>query len=162
MGQLVDDITTLTRLEDPDALHLETFASEELIREVAAKAAPLLDGRLSLELADEGPVTADRHRMHQALLGLLSNAAAHAGATARVRLRSEREPTAWRFDVSDDGVGLGGIDRATLFQPFMHGPGSEGTGLGLALVRSIARAHGGDAGVDEPASGTTFWIRLPR
>jgi signal transduction histidine kinase len=59
-------------------------------------------------------------------------------------------------------VGLSDVDRATLFQPFIHGPGSEGSGLGLALVRSIAKAHGGDAGVEEPPAGVTFWIRIPR
>ena len=162
MGRLVEDITTLTRLEDPDALHLERFTTEDLLREVAAKAEPLLDGRLSVELEDRGAIEADRHRLHQALLGLLSNAAAHAGATARVTLRSASEPTGWRFDVSDDGVGLGAMDRTALFQPFMHGPASEGTGLGLALVQRIARAHGGDAGVEEPRGRATFWIRIPR
>jgi signal transduction histidine kinase len=162
MGRLVEDITTLTRLEDADALHLETFAAEELLREIAAKAEPLLDGRLSVEPVDEGGIRADRHRLHQALLGLISNAADHAGAGARVTLRSAREPEAWRFDVADDGIGLAGVDRATLFQPFIHGPRSEGTGLGLALVQRIARAHGGEAGVEEPAAGATFWIRIPR
>jgi signal transduction histidine kinase len=162
MGRLVEDITTLTRLEDPDALHLETFAAEDLLREVSAKAEPLLDGRLSVEPVEHDMITADRHRLHQALLGLLANAAAHAGMEAKVVLRSSREPAGWRFDVADDGIGLGGVDRATLFQPFIHGPGSAGTGLGLALVRSIARAHGGDAGVEEPPTGATFWIRIPR
>jgi signal transduction histidine kinase len=84
-----------------------------------------------------------------------------------VTLRSEREPDGWRFVVADDGVGVQGVESAALFQPFMHGPESEGTGLGLALVQRIARAHGGDAGVDEPLSpgpdrsGATFWIRIP-
>jgi signal transduction histidine kinase len=167
MGRLVEDITTLTRLEDADALHRERFTAQELLRDVAAKAEPLLDGRLSIESVVDGALLADRHRLHQALLGLLSNAAAHAGASARVTLRSEREPDGWRFVVADDGVGVQGVDSAALFQPFMHGPESEGTGLGLALVQRIARAHGGDAGVDEPLSpgpdrsGATFWIRIP-
>ncbi|HEX6401240.1 MAG TPA: HAMP domain-containing sensor histidine kinase, partial [Actinomycetota bacterium] len=171
MGRLVEDITTLTRLEDPDALQRETFAIDDLVHEVAAKAEPLLDGRLSVDVGgggggDPGTITGDRHRLHQALLGLLSNAADHAGPDARVTLRARRESSSWRFDVADDGVGLDGVDRATLFQPFMHGPGSEGTGLGLALVRAIARAHGGDAGLAEPVattpSGASFWVRIPR
>ena len=161
MGRLVEDITTLTRLEDPGGLHVETFAADDLIREVSAKAGPLLDGRLSVEAVDEGRIRADRQRLNQALLGLLSNASVHAGDRATVTLRSVREAGAWRFEVADDGVGLGDVDRSTLFQPFMQGPDSEGTGLGLALVQRIARAHGGEAGVDEPSVGTVFWIRIP-
>jgi signal transduction histidine kinase len=167
MGRLVEDITMLTRLEDADALHHEEFTTQELLRDVAAKAEPLLNGRLSVESAEDGLLKADRHRLHQALLGLLSNAAAHAGARARVTLRSERQPDGWRFFVADDGVGVHGVDSAALFQPFMHGPESEGTGLGLALVQRIARAHGGEAGVEETISpgtdrsGATFWIRIP-
>jgi signal transduction histidine kinase len=163
MGRLVDDITQLTRLEDRDALRLETFEAEALLHDVAAKAEPLLDGRLSVERVDAGTITADRHRLHQALLGLLSNAARHAGPGAHVTIRARREPDGWRFDVADDGVGLDGVDRSTLFQPFIHGPTSEGTGLGLALVRGIARAHGGDTGVEDgEGPGARFWIRIPR
>lgn len=164
MGRLVDDITTLTRLEDPDALHRETFPVGALVRDVAAKAEPLLNGRLSIEPAGGGEITADRHRLHQALLGLLTNAAHHAGPDARVTLRARPEPRSWRFDVTDDGIGLGGVDRSTLFQPFMPGPASEGSGLGLALVHGISRAHGGDAGFEErgESSGATFWVRIPR
>ncbi|HET9672405.1 MAG TPA: HAMP domain-containing sensor histidine kinase [Actinomycetota bacterium] len=161
MGRLVEDITTLTRLEDPDALQRETFPVDALIREVAAKAAPLLDGRLTIQSAG-GAITADRHRLHQALLGLLSNAAHHAGPAASVSLRAVEEPGAWRFEVADDGIGLDGVDRSILFQPFVHGPTSDGSGLGLALVRGIATAHGGEAGVGAPTSGATFWVRIPR
>jgi signal transduction histidine kinase len=163
MGRLVDDITTLTRLEDADALRIETFPADVLVREVAAKAEPLLDGRLAVEPIAAGELTADRHRLHQALLGLLANAAQHAGEKARVTLSSRAADDVWTFEVADDGVGLPGIDRGTLFQPFIHGPGSEGTGLGLALVQRIARAHGGEAGArDGDTGGATFWLRIPR
>jgi signal transduction histidine kinase len=163
MGRLVDDITTLTRLEDPDALQLETFPADTLVQEVAAKATPLLDGRLSVDHVDAGLVRADRQRLNQALLGFVSNAARHAGPGAHVTLRARREPVSWRFDVADDGIGLDGVDPTTLFQPFIHGPGSRGTGLGLALARGIARAHGGHSGVErDDAPGARFWIRIPR
>ena len=168
MGRLVDDITTLTRLEDPAALRIETFGAGELLREVAAKAEPLLDGRLSLDHGSDDRIRGDRQRLTQALLGLLSNAALHAGPDAKVVLRSRPSPEGWRFEVADDGAGLGSVDRASLFQPFVHGPGSTGTGLGLALVQAIARAHGGEAGVADPQDrsgggpGATFWIEIRR
>ena len=166
MGRLVQDITTLTRLEDPDGLKKEPIEVRELLAEVSAKAAPLLDGRLGVEGDADGRVRADRQRLNQALLGMLDNAATHAGPDARVRMRAVREPGAWRFEVEDEGVGIAALDTATLFQPFTHGPDSEGSGLGLAIVRSIARAHGGDAGGRPRRSGAadagaTFWFRIP-
>ncbi len=166
MGRLVQDITTLTRLEDPDALRTEVIDVAQLLAEVSVKAEPLLDGRLRVEEGDAGRVSADRHRLNQALLGMLDNAATHAGADARVFIRAVQEPGGWRFEVADDGVGFVGVDPAGLFQPFIHGPDSEGTGLGLAIVRSIARAHGGEAGARSRSAGTghagaTFWIRIP-
>ena len=128
-GRLVEDITTLTRLEDAGALQLERFATDELpLRQVAAKAEPLLDGRLSLELRDRGRGReTDRQRLQQALLGLLSNAAVHAGSQARVTLRSSGRPNGWRFDVADDRVGLGSIDRRCSSNPSC-GPTSRARG----------------------------------
>jgi signal transduction histidine kinase len=162
MGRLVDDMTTLTRLEDPSALRLERIDVSDLVEEIASKAEPLLDGRLRLCPPPPGEFKADRQRLTQALLNMLNNAAVHGGANARVELRAIGERNAWRFEVADDGRGLGSNDLDAMFDPFRHHPQSPGTGLGLAIVRAIARAHGGAAGAERnEKAGAVFWIRVP-
>jgi signal transduction histidine kinase len=164
MGRLVDDITTLTRLEDPSALERESFDVSELVHEIATKAEPLLDGRLRLGPTSAGALRADRQRLTQALLNMLDNAAVHAGQDASVELRAIGNRAWWRFEVADQGNGLDVDDVNELFEPFRHRPSSPGSGLGLAIVRAIARAHGGTAGVDvggKDRAGAVFWIRVP-
>jgi signal transduction histidine kinase len=162
MGRLVDDMATLTQLEDPSALRPERIDVRDLIGEIATKAAPLLDGRLKVGPTPTGVLRGDRQRLTQALLNMLDNAAVHAGAEARVELRAIGEHRAWRFEVADEGPGLGFGDTDEMFEPFRHDPGSPGSGLGLATVRAIARAHGGTAGArDNRRAGAVFWIRIP-
>lgn len=65
--------------------------------------------------------------------------------------------------MEDHGPGLRHGREDEAFERFVHGPASRGSGLGLAVVRSIARGHGGEAGVDNhPGKGATFWILIPR
>ena len=163
MGLLVEDMTTLARLEDPDQLHLERVELGPFLSDLAAKASPLLDGRLKVEdPAAEATVSADRLRLTQALLNLLNNAALHGRGREPVALRVEREPRAWRFEVADRGGGIPEGWASSVFEPFRAGPHSTGLGLGLAIVRRIAEAHGGSVGLDNDLGrGATFWIRLP-
>ena len=81
----------------------------------------------------------------------------------RSRPAARRARAAWR----DTGVGIDAAERERIFEPYHRvraasprtGPGA---GLGLALAREIARAHGGDVGVEsEPGKGSTFTVRLP-
>jgi signal transduction histidine kinase len=164
MGRLVDDLTTLVRTEDEGFLKLEPVDVGRFIRDIAAKASPLLGDRLRVEeVPADGLVKADPQRLAQALLNLLANAAQHGDGPGAVRLRVKQEPRWWRFEVVDEGGGVPSQLALMLFEPFRHGPSSTGTGLGLAIVRGIAEAHEGQAGVDNnPGRGATFWIRLPR
>ena len=156
MGRLVEDVTTLTRLEDPSALRREAIAVPALLGEIADKSRPLLDMPLRVASPPAGSVTADRDRLTQALLNLLANASQH-GSGSDVELRATREPDAWRFVVADDGRGVDAQMVHTLFEPFAHDPRSDGSGLGLAIVRAIARAHGGTVGGGStPPSGAEF------
>ena len=106
---------------------------------------------------------ADPDRLEQALVNLLQNAAAHTPDGTPVDLRAEESRKAWTFAVEDHGDGLESGYEEEAFERFVHGPASRGSGLGLAVVRSIARGHGGEAGVENhPGRGATFWIQIPR
>ncbi len=78
-------------------------------------------------------------------------------------LRAVDEEDAWRFEVADEGGGVPAGHEDAVFEPFYRAtPGSAGSGLGLALVRTVAGAHGGSAGiVNRPGRGVTFWVRVP-
>jgi len=165
MGRIVEDMTTLARVEDPEFVHKEPVRADRFLTEVASKAIPLLDRRLQLSPLPAGAVVqADAQRLTQALINLLQNAAVHGRNGHRVDLGLVEEPRAWRFEVRDEGGGLPPGREAELFRPFARaGTSTGGRGLGLAIVRGIAEAHGGSAGVENrPGEGATFWLRVPR
>ena len=95
------------------------------------------------------------------MANLLDNALRYGGAD--VELTAESRDGAVRLHVRDDGPGLP-ADLAA-FERFTRGDGARGrggSGLGLALVAAIARAHGGEAGAaDRPGGGADVWIELP-
>jgi signal transduction histidine kinase len=164
MGRIVEDMTTLARVDDPEFLRLEAVQLERFFGDLATKAEPLLNGRLNIQDSPAGAVIhADPQRLTQALINLLQNASVHS-RSRDVDLRLASEPNGWRFEVTDRGRGLPPGEEELVFQPFRRGNGSApGSGLGLAIVRGIAEAHGGSAGVENrPGEGATFWMRMPR
>jgi signal transduction histidine kinase len=164
MGRIIDDINTLVRAEDPGFLRREPVPLDRFIREVAAKAAPLMNGRLRVvDPLAAPPIQADPQRLTQALLNLLQNAAVHTNHDSRIDLRVESLSGGWRFEVEDRGGGVPTELEPILFEPFTRAdPKADGMGLGLAIVRTIAEAHGGSVGViNEQGVGATFWLNIP-
>lgn len=163
MGRLVDDITTVVRGDDPSYLRKEPVPLVPFSQQVASKVKPFLNGRLTVASPPAmSEARADPRRLEQALVNLLHNAAVHTPPGTQVELRIRPSHRAWRFEVEDHGPGLRPGHEQAAFERFVHGPASRGSGLGLPVVRSIARAHGGEAGVDNrPGEGATFWIRIP-
>jgi signal transduction histidine kinase len=165
MARLVEDLTTLARVDDRSQLRVEPLPLDSFVSGIANKAGALLGARLRVESEVTGQtLRADPQRLTQALLNLMRNAAEHARGDRPVLFRVQAEPSSWRFEVADEGGGLAPGDEQVAFEPFRTGlPGAGGTGLGLSIVRGIAKAHGGQAGViNRPGQGATFWIRIPR
>jgi signal transduction histidine kinase len=164
MSRLVDDITIAVRGDDPSFLRKQSVEIEDLVIRVARKVQPFLNGRLRVEPVErDAVVEADPDRLEQALVNLLQNAAVHTPDGTPVDLRAVQARKAWMFAVEDHGDGLESGHEEEAFERFVHGPTSRGSGLGLAVVRSIARGHGGEAGVENhPGRGATFWILIPR
>jgi signal transduction histidine kinase len=164
MGRLVEDLTTLARMDDPALLRMESLPLGSFLTSITTKAEPILGDRLLPE-SDIGDMTlrADPQRLTQALLNLLRNAAEHARGDRPVRFRVGAESSSWRFEVADEGGGLPPGDEQVVFEPFSTGSSpTGGTGLGLSIVRGIARAHSGESGVvNRPGRGATFWITIP-
>lgn len=171
---MVNRLIDLSRLQS-DGLHMErvAFNPRDVLADVQAAAATLAR-RKGVELrADIAPnvppaVLGSPTRLAQALLEYVDNALRHT-AHGRVVLSAQVLGTDarghhLRFAVSDTGQGIDPQAQSRLFLPFSPGDGSlrrkaGGMGNGLAIVRAIARAMGGDAGVDSaPSEGSTFWL----
>jgi signal transduction histidine kinase len=151
----------------PNALQRAPTSVAELVEETVstfrgerAQCPPValeLDGGLP-------PIAADRFRLGQALLNLLHNAATHARGLTGITVRAHRQDNGAgdgvRISVADDGVGVPTTLRARIFDPFVTS--GAGAGLGLAIVRRILRAHGGEVHVEPGAlRGTVFHLDLP-
>jgi signal transduction histidine kinase len=80
-----------------------------------------------------------------------------------VTLSAEPVTGGWRFEVADEGGGVPAGQEDAVFEPFYRASSIPGRpGLGLALVRSVAEAHGGSTGIlNRPGVGATFWLRVP-
>jgi signal transduction histidine kinase len=102
-------------------------------------------------------------RIEQALLNLVDNALRHGNGS--VRIETARAGDDVELHVVDDGPGFPDGFAAAAFDRFTRGErgrSGEGAGLGLAIVRAIAEAHGGRAGATNmPAGGADVWISLP-
>jgi signal transduction histidine kinase len=102
----------------------------------------------------------DTEQMHRALDNLILNAIESTPAGGMTEVQSERRNGTLAFCVCDTGAGVPHEIRERLFEPFVTGR-SEGTGLGLAVVREIARAHGGEARYVPTNQGAKFEIEIP-
>ena len=170
---LIDTILDISKVEAGRMdLQLESVALGELIEGcVAIVQAQASQKNITLEAECELPqaqVTADRTRLKQIAYNLLSNAVkfTHDGGHVSVRTHIGRQQV--RVEVQDNGVGIKPEDQGRIFEEFWQAvaaPGrqSEGTGLGLALVRRLVELHGGTVGLQSsPGKGSCFTVSLPR
>ncbi len=116
-----------------------------------------------LEHTENAPVDVDAIGMRRVLDNLIENAVKY-GTQARVRLFREGDSAV--AEISDRGPGIADDDLARVFQPFYRTPdarasGAAGSGLGLAVCRSIARAHGGDVELRPGPHGLVAQLRVP-
>jgi two-component system OmpR family sensor kinase len=170
MGILVEDLLLVTRLDDGRPLERIPVALDDLAEE-AVDAARVVepDRSLSFEFAERPLVVAgDRDRLRQALDNLLANVRQHTPAGAPALLSLSAIDNQVVLTVEDTGPGVPDSERERIFDRFFRpdtrrGRERGGAGLGLAIVRSIITAHGGEISV-RPARphGSIFEIRLPR
>jgi two-component system sensor histidine kinase FlrB len=162
LEQLVNDMLSFARGGRAGA---ETVALEGLVTEAAQSLDPLLESwqaTLAINMAPGLTLQGDR----QALLGVLQNLitnAVQAGAPGQqVRLEVRDESDTVVMEIIDSGRGMPGSEQARIFEPFFT-TRSQGTGLGLSVVRNTIDAHRGTIEIDSVENhGTTFRIRLPR
>lgn len=115
-------------------------------------------------LPSEVVVLADPEMLARAFTNILENAAVHAGHDTAIRIEARREANAVRLTFTDSGPGFPASLLPTAFQRFRRGDVSRsrgGAGLGLSIVASIVRLHGGTVEVGNAAVGAVVQLRLP-
>jgi CheY-like chemotaxis protein len=171
---LINEVLEISRIEAGSLpLSLEPVAVSEALAEAIDLMRPLAAQR-ALDLTASGLpdpdcyVVADRQRLKQVLLNLLTNAVKYTPTGGRVTLSCAlKDDDNLRISVSDTGPGIPADKVSRLFTPFER-LGAEqsdiqGTGLGLALCQRLMHAMQGTIGVQSnTGEGSTFWIELPR
>jgi signal transduction histidine kinase len=173
IDQLIEDILTTARL---DTEHAKLQRRPARLAELAERAAQRFTARhpkrkLETEVIADREIECDPVLLRRAIDNLLDNAAKYSDPGTAVRLAVDEAdgpagPRA-RFAITDRGIGMSAEDLERAFTPFWRADSSRtrrtgGVGLGLALARRIARAHGGDVTLESaPGRGTTAHIDVP-
>jgi two-component system, OmpR family, sensor kinase len=166
--RLVDDLLLLAKAEQTEFLQVEPIELPEYVRELWDGMSLIAARRFELGKMAHGVLNADPDRLAQALRNLIVNAIEHtAEREGLVRLDVEDIGEGWVcFVVEDDGRGIDRQERERVFDRFhrtdtARDRASGGAGLGLAIVRAIARAHGGRvAATKGRAGGARIELRL--
>jgi signal transduction histidine kinase len=175
LGEVVDDLLASASMA-ADGLpsdRIDAFALAEAVRDSMAEHAASAGVRLLAERDNSGStadlaVIGSATALRRAVTSLVDNALAHEHDGGSIVIRVARRGPDVVIDVRDDGVGVDPDAVETLFTRFSHGQshtssaGRERYGIGLALVRETALAHGGEIGVAQtPGGGATFTLTLP-
>lgn len=166
---MVNDLLDLSRLEAGKIkLFRELVAVRDLVRDAERTLRPLLEKKgltLQTELSADLPlVEVDPLRITQVILNLLGNAIKFTPEGGRVRVTARPDGDDLEVSVSDTGVGIAPEDQERIFEAFRQAGASrpEGSGLGLALARSLVEMHGGRIWLESRVGkGTTFRFTLP-
>ncbi|RAM35886.1 sensor histidine kinase [Arthrobacter globiformis] len=189
MQVLVDDLLLLARSGRPDFVTPAWVEADDLLEDVLNRVRVLGERQWRLEARPGGLIRADRRRLTQALEQLAANAVNHTSESDQIsvggawveddggapqggravvvrelaaRHRASRELEIW---VSDTGTGIPADEHERIFERFGKGSNSaatEGSGLGLSIVKAIAEAHGGTVLLEsEEGKGSRFTLRIP-
>jgi two-component system phosphate regulon sensor histidine kinase PhoR len=179
LAQLVVELLDLTTIESGETrLSLEALDPETAVAACVERIGPVAE-RLEVHVrrlpAPDAATRAlaDPARLGQALLNLAHNAVKYSHHGGDVRVGWEPVDGRVRFTVADDGIGVPAAHRERIFERFYKVDRSRtrvpessqlggSAGLGLAIVRHIAEAHGGSVGLaSEEGVGSSFWIEVP-
>jgi len=169
---LINEVLDLAKIESGTLkLRLADITLTDVLEELTRTMTPILAPRkqsLDIEV-EEGlpPVHADKGKLRQVLLNLLSNATKFTPDGGKLRIEAVRKDHSCQVSVVDNGIGIKKEDQKRLFEPFhqLDNPLSGekgGTGLGLAVVKQIIEKHGGKIWMEsEYGKGSRFTFTLP-
>lgn len=171
LTRMVGELLLIAQAESGKlTLNLSAVELDSLLLEVFQQMRVLAGSKIALKLTEITPLTipADRDRLKQVLINLLSNAIHYTPPGGQVTLSMSSAAQAVRIQIRDTGPGIPAADLPHIFDRFYRGEKartrskSSGFGLGLSIAYWIVEAHKGKLEVESrPGQGTTFTIGLP-
>lgn len=171
LADMVEHVLEFAGADSPGRASRGPMDVVEAAREAALRMSALIaqrNAKVSVEAPPEPlRVSGDLSHLTRAISNLLGNALKYGGETPEVTIRLERTSLGVRVSVADRGAGLASSEISHLFEPFYRGQRASeaqipGSGLGLALVKSIVESHGGKVSARNRAEGgALFTLELP-
>ena len=169
LSRMVTDLLDLSRMEagtlryDLEPVDLKDFVDSLVETHTSLRAQHLVDAQVPVDLPK---VLADRDRLHQVFINLLTNATRYSAEGTTITLRVEDRENDVLVSVTDQGIGIQPGDADRIFEKFAMLPKpswvKKGTGLGLFITKSIVEAMGGRIWLEsEAGKGSTFFFTLP-
>jgi signal transduction histidine kinase len=171
---LINDLLDLIKVDSGTSKQNEKQALvsfDEVVNECVKMVQPFANQK-NIHLASQSndckdtKVIADRTRLKQAILNLLTNAIKYTDDSGEVIIICEKEHQKIKVSIKDNGIGIASEDQEKVFEPFYRvfdrEKNIEGSGIGLTLVKQFIEGMNGTVGVSsEKGIGSCFWIKLP-
>jgi signal transduction histidine kinase len=171
--RLIKLVEDLLRLAQADAARMTLRRDPVDLQELVSQVADLFRARfvakgVSLEtsLGAAGPLLGDPDKLAQVVTNLLDNAWRYAPPGGQVRVDAQRLPGKCKVVFTNSGEGIAPEDVPLVFERFYRGEKSRsrehgGAGIGLAIVKELVEAHGGEVGAESAPGRTRVWFTLP-
>ena len=165
LARLIDDLRVLSLSEAGELrMDTESIDAPSLVADAVGPYVALA-ARTGITLttqAEPGSLRADPLRLREVLANVLTNAIRHTSRGGTVALTATRSSHGWLFSVRDTGRGIPPEQLKMIFERFVKGADSRGSGLGLSIARELVRAHGGEMTASSvEGQGTTIEFSLP-
>lgn len=165
LDRVIQNVRKATRLPDP---HFELITVQQMLSETLPLVEPLTQkSRVAIDVqsdAARASLYADRYRIQTALFNIIQNSieAMPDGGNILIAAQDQSDRKMVRISIADTGKGIDADDLKNVCEPFFSSHKDEGMrGLGLAIVRDIVKAHGGQMDIQsEPGRGTTVILML--
>lgn len=167
MKDLVDQLSTLAKSGQPDFVTRSSVDLQVFTNDLILKARAIAERNWRVEIMGEGMICIDRQRITEAMINLIQNAIQHSSSIDTITVGAKSTSQDIRFWVSDTGEGIPPEYQDSIFERFTQVKQSrypsEGSGLGLSIVRAIVEAHRGHVELaSQLGVGSTFTLVLPQ